>query len=80
MDDLRATYPRYYMIPGLRPGDRDFYFRVLWGGVYEGWDAAAKNWYHIAAQGGREYCSNAIEGGDAWPLRPDELAAAGITP
>ena len=83
MDDLTAlaaTYPLYYMIPGLRPGDRDLYFRVSSTGRYEGWDAEAKNWYHVAAQGGRDYFSKAIEGGDAWPVRLDELAAAGVKP
>ena len=70
---LRAIYPRYYAFLGLRPGDRDFYFRVSDTGRYEGWDAAAKNWYHIAAQGGRDYCSKAIEGGDAVPVKPESV-------
>lgn len=65
-----ATVPRYYARPSDAPKGRTFYFRVS-AGYFDRWDADTKTWDHIEGRG-RDYCSRAIENGDAYPTTVEE--------
>ena len=69
-----ASFPRYYTIT------RGFYFRLSWDGEYDTWDADTETWTNITDKGRRDYFSKSIEGGEAYPVRLTDLAAAGVKP
>ena len=52
--------------------DPDRYFRVTDRGVYSRREADA--WVEVTDKDVRDYYSRAIEGGDAFPLTPAEIA------